>query len=149
MMELNLNPAFDVFAICAALLVLKMIVVGHFTGFIRIKREAIVNPEDVKAFRSSKAEAIQEDPVVARGLRAHRNDLESTLPFLAIGIPYLMTDPSASTASGLFIAFTAFRVLFSVFYLVEAQPWRSLCFILGELCVLAMLGQMLLFGFSR
>jgi uncharacterized MAPEG superfamily protein len=148
-MEFALHPAFDVFAICAALLVLKMIVVGHITGFVRIKREAILNPEDVKAFRTSKPESIEEDPVVARGLRAHRNDLESTLPFLAIGLPYLMTDPSASTASGLFIGFTIFRVLFSVFYLLAVQPWRSLSFVLGELCVLVMLGQMLLWGFGH
>jgi len=148
-MEFNLHPAFDVFVICAALLVLKMIVVGHFTGFLRIKREAILNPEDVEAFRSSKPESVEEDPEVARGLRAHRNDLESTLPFLAIGLPYLMTNPSASIASGLFIGFTLLRVLFSVFYLLGVQPWRSLSFVLGELCVLVMLGQMVLWGFSH
>jgi uncharacterized MAPEG superfamily protein len=148
-MEFTLHPAFNVFVICAALLVLKMILVGHYTGFIRIKREGIVNPEDVKAFRTSKPELAQEDAVVARGLRAHRNDLESTLPFLAIGLPYLMTGPSAATATGLFIGFTVFRMLFSVFYFLAAQPWRSLTFILGELCVLVMLGQMLLWGFSH
>jgi prostaglandin-E synthase 1 len=148
-MEFTLHPAFNVFAICAALLVLKMLIVGHITGFIRIKREAVLNPEDVKTFRSSKAESMQEDPVVARGLRAHRNDLESTLPFLAIGLPYLLTDPSASTASGLFIGFTVFRTLFSVCYFLGAQPWRSLSFLLGELCVFVMLGQMLLWGFSH
>jgi prostaglandin-E synthase 1 len=149
MMEMTLHPAFNVFAICAALLVAKMIVVGHITGFVRIKREAVLNPEDVKAFRSSKPESMQEDPVVARSLRAHRNDLESTLPFLAIGFPYLLTDPSASTATGLFVGFTLFRTLFSVFYFLGAQPWRSLSFVLGELCVLVMLGQMLLWGFGH
>ena len=148
-MEFTLHPAFNVFAICAALLVLKMIAVGHVTGFLRIRREAVLNPEDVKAFRSSKPESLQEDPVVARGLRAHRNDLESTLPFLAIGLPYLLTDPSASTASALFIGFTLFRTLFSVFYFSQAQPWRSLSFLAGELCVLVMLGQMLIWGFSH
>jgi len=44
MMEFTLHPAFNVFVICAALLVLKMIAVGHVTGFLRIKREALLNP---------------------------------------------------------------------------------------------------------
>jgi len=103
----------------------------------------------VAAFRSSKPEIAQEAPEIARGLRAHRNDLESTLPFLAIGLPYLLTDPSASLASALFIAFTVFRTVFSVCYLLGVQPWRSLSFIAGELCVLVMLVQMVLWGVSH
>lgn len=148
-MELTQHPAFSVFVICAALLVLKMIVVGHISGSLRIKRDAPVNPEDVEAFRSTRPQAVDEDPDVARVLRAHRNDLESTLPFLAIGVPYLFTNPSASLASGLFIAFTAFRLVFSVFYLLGVQPWRSLSFIAGELCVLVMLVQLVGWGFSH
>jgi prostaglandin-E synthase 1 len=88
-------------------------------------------------------------PEVARALRAHRNDLESTLPFLAIGLPYLLTNPSATLASGLFIAFTALRVVFSVFYLRGAQPWRSLTFLLAELCVLVMIVQMIWWGIGH
>jgi prostaglandin-E synthase 1 len=143
------QPAFCTFAICAALLVLKMIGVGHVGGLLRIRREALLNPEDVAAFRSSQPQAEAEHPDVARALRAHRNDLESTLPFLAIGVPYLLTNPSSSLASGLFIAFTVFRVLFSVFYLKAIQPWRSLSFLAGEVCVLVMIVQMLWWGFSH
>jgi prostaglandin-E synthase 1 len=148
-MEFTQHPAFPTFAICAALLVLKMIGVGHFTGLLRIRREAILNPEDVDAFRSSKPQAGAEDPEVDRGLRAHRNDLESTLPFLAIGLPYLLTNPSSGLASGLFVAFTLFRYAFSIFYLKAIQPWRSLSFLLGEVCVLVMIVQMVWWGFSQ
>jgi len=149
MMELTSHGAFDVFVICAALLVLKMILVGHLTGYLRIKREAAINPEDVEAFRSSKPGVALEHPEVARGLRAHRNDLESTLPFLAIGVPYLLTNPKAALASGLFVAFTVFRSVFTVCYVRGLQPWRSLSFIAGEICVLVMLVQMLLWGFRH
>jgi prostaglandin-E synthase 1 len=145
-MDMTLHPAFPTFVVCAALLVLKMIAVGHWTGLLRIKRQAVLNPEDVEAFRSEKPHADVEEPEVARGLRAHRNDLESTLPFLAIGLPYLLTNPSASLASGLFIAFTALRIVFSDFYLRGAQPWRSLTFLLGEVCVLVMIVQMIWWG---
>jgi len=148
-MEITQHPAFPTFAICAALLVLKMIGVGHITGLLRIRREALLNPEDVKAFRSGEPQADTEDPDVARGLRAHRNDLESTLPFLAIGLPYLLTNPSPALASGLFTAFTVLRYLFSIFYLRALQPWRSLSFLAGEVCVLVMLVQMVWWGFGH
>ena len=148
-MDFTLHAAFPTFVVCAALLVLKMIGVGHIVGITRIRRQAVLNPEDVDAFRTSEPARSEEHPDIARGLRAHRNDLESTLPFLAIGLPYLMTNPSASLASGLFIAFTLFRWVFSFFYLRAIQPWRSLSFIAGELCVLVMLAQMLWWGLAR
>ena len=51
------------------------------------------------------------------------------------------TDPAPGLAKGLIIAFTVFRTLFSFFYLRAIQPWRSLSFIAGELCVLVVLVQ--------
>lgn len=149
MVDFTGHPAFPTFVICAALLVLKMIAVGHWTGYVRIQRRAILNPEDVATFKSEASASGDEDPEVARALRAHRNDLESTLPFLAIGLPYLLTDPSTALASGLFVAFTAFRLVFSVFYLRGMQPWRSLTFVLGELCTVAIVVQMLVWGFRH
>jgi uncharacterized MAPEG superfamily protein len=148
-MEITQHPAFPTFVVCAAILVFKMIGVGHITGILRIRLEAPLNPEDVKAFRSSKPQAETEHPDVARSLRAHRNDLESTLPFLAIGLPYLFTNPSASLASGLFTAFTVFRYVFSVAYIKGLQPWRSLSFLAGEVCVLVMLVQMVWWGMTN
>ncbi len=148
-MEITQHLAFPTFAICAALLVFKMIGVGHFTGILRIRLGALVNPEDVKTFHSDEPQAEAEHPDVARGLRAHRNDLESTLPFLAIGLPYLLTNPSPSLASGLFTAFTVFRYVFSVAYIKGLQPWRSLSFLAGEVCVLVMLVQMVWWGFTN
>ena len=148
-MEFTQHPAFPTFVFCAALLVLKMIAVGHYTGILRIRLGAILNPEDVKAFGSDKPQAEIEHPDVARGLRAHRNDLESTLPFLAIGVPYLMIDPPAWLASTLFAAFTLLRIVFSVAYIKGLQPWRSGSFMLGELCVLIMVAQMLSWGFAN
>ncbi|MBW2271909.1 MAG: MAPEG family protein [Deltaproteobacteria bacterium] len=140
-MEITQHPAFATFAFCAAFLVLKMLVVGHISGIWRIRKLAYLNPEDAKAFSQIEETRLEEDPDIARTLRAHRNDLESTLPFLAIGLVYLAVDPSPGLAKGLIITFTVFRTLFSVFYLAAIQPWRSLSFIVGELCVIVMLGQ--------
>jgi uncharacterized MAPEG superfamily protein len=83
---------------------------------------------------------------VERGLRAHRNDLESTLPFLAIGLVYVLVGPPVLLAKVLLISFTVLRCLFSFFYLRSLQPWRSASFLLGELCLLIMLVQILWWG---
>jgi prostaglandin-E synthase 1 len=140
-MDLTQHAAFATYAVCSALLVLKMLAVGHYTAAIRIKRKAFLNPEDARVLDPDASVVNVEDPEVERGLRAHRNDLESTLPFLAIGWVYLALDPSAGLASGLFLVFTIARVLFSICYFAGLQPWRSILFIVGEGALLVMLGQ--------
>ena len=145
-MELTSNPVFTVFAVCAAVLCLKMIVVGHYTGLTRIRRAVYLNPEDAKAFSKIEEFTTVEHPDVERGLRAHRNDLESTLPFLAIGLVYVLVGPPVLLAKVLLITFTAMRCVFSFFYLRALQPWRSASFTVAELCLLIMLGQILWWG---
>ena len=145
-MELTQDSVFVVFAICAAVLCLKMLAVGHYTGITRIRRAVYLNPEDAKAFSKMDEFASTEHPDVERGLRAHRNDLESTLPFLAIGLVYVLVGPPALLAKALLIAFTVLRCLFSLFYLRAMQPWRSSSFVLGELCLVIMLVQILWWG---
>ena len=46
----------------------------------------------------------------------------------------------------LLIAFTVLRCVFSFFYLRALQPWRSASFMLGELCLVIMLAQILWWG---
>ena len=145
-MELTSNPVFTVFAVCAAVLCLKMIAVGHYTGLTRIRRRVYLNPEDAQAFSQIEEFASVEHPDVERGLRAHRNDLESTLPFLAIGLVYVLVGPPVLLAQALLIAFTVLRCVFGFFYLRALQPWRSASFVLGELCLLIMLAQILWWG---
>lgn len=147
-MDLLGNSAFPVFAVCTAILVLKMMLVGHYTAMVRIRRKAYLNPEDARQFSRIDDTIAAEHPDVERGLRAHRNDLESTLPFLAIGLIYLMMGASSGLATSLFIAFTVFRCLFSVFYLRGMQPWRSLSFTVSELCLAVMLIQIIYWGIT-
>ena len=145
-MELTQDSVFVVFAVCAAVLCLKMIAVGHYTGITRIRRQVYLNPEDAKAFSKIEEFGSVEHPDVERGLRAHRNDLESTLPFLAIGLVYVLVGPPLLMAQVLLIAFTVLRCVFSVSYVLALQPWRSASFMLGELCLLIMLVQILWWG---
>lgn len=146
-MELIDNSVFNVFAVCSAVLCIKMIVVGHYTGLTRIRRAVYLNPEDAKTFSNLEEEAASaEHPDVARGLRAHRNDLESTLPFLAIGLVYVLIGPPVLLAKVLLISFTILRCVFSLFYIRTMQPWRSTSFMLAELCLVIMLLQILWWG---
>ena len=145
-MELIESPVFTVFAVCTAVLCIKMIAVGHYTGLTRIRRQVYLNPEDAQAFSKIDEFAGAEHPDVERGLRAHRNDLESTLPFLAIGLVYVLVGPPVLLAQVLLIAFTVLRCAFSFFYLRALQPWRSASFMLGELCLVIMLVQILWWG---
>jgi len=145
-MELTSDSVFTVFAVCSAVLCIKMIVV---TGITRIRRAVYLNPEDAKAFSNlEEAAASAEHPDVDRGLRAHRNDLESTLPFLAIGLVYVLTGPPVLLAKLLLITFTVLRCVFSVFYIRAMQPWRSASFMLAELCLVIMLIQILWWGLT-
>jgi prostaglandin-E synthase 1 len=145
-MELTSNPVFTVFAVCAAVLCIRMIVVGHYTGVTRMRRGVYLNPEDAQAFANKEEFASVEHPDVDRGLRAHRNDLESTLPFLAIGLVYVLMGPPVLLAKILMITFTVLRCVFSFFYIKGLQPWRSATFLLAELCLLIMLVQILWWG---
>ncbi len=145
-MELSQDSVFVVFAVCAAVLCLKMLAVGHYTGITRIRRAVYLNPEDAQSFSKMDEFASAEHPDVERGLRAHRNDLESTLPFLAIGLVYVLIGPPAALAKALLVTFTVLRCLFSLFYIRAMQPWRSTSFLLGEACLLIMLLQILWWG---
>ncbi|MGH7858851.1 MAG: MAPEG family protein, partial [Candidatus Binatia bacterium] len=70
--------------------------------------------------------------------RAHRNDLESILPFLVVG--YLAASSGAvgyGAASWLFGAFTGARIVHTVMYAFGLQPWRSIFFAIADVALLA------------
>lgn len=62
--------------------------------------------------------------------RAHRNDMENILPYLTIGLIYVLTDPSPWFAKTCFIIATISRILHTFVYAVYVipQPARAICF---------------------
>lgn len=130
-------PAFHLFAIVAVLLVLKMMVVGNYTSYLRIRRRAFATPEDY-ALQGLAARATV-DPDIERVRRAHQNDLENVLPFLIVGLLYALTGPSPIAARIYFIGFLVARVLHSVFYIAGMQPHRTIAFTLGAALLFAMM----------
>ncbi len=139
-----MNSAFPVYAMCCAFLVIKMMVIAHYTGAVRYLKHSFSNPEDSEAFLKEDASTAQEHPDVARLLRTHRNDLENILPFFLVGWIYLQIDSSVHMAQNLFITFTLARLAFTVAHLKAWQPWRSLLFVAGEVCTLIMVVQILI-----
>ncbi|MBW2294875.1 MAG: MAPEG family protein [Deltaproteobacteria bacterium] len=149
MSQMLQHDAFPMLALCASYLIFMMIAIGHLTGAVRIKRGVAANPEDFEAFRLEAGDVSVSDPNVTRYERVHRNHIESTLPFLAVGMIYLATGPSAGLATGLITAFTILRTVFTVCYINSLQPWRSISFVCGELCLAVMLIQTGWYGLTH
>ena len=133
MHELMQDSTVRLYALCAAILVLKMSFTGSATGIMRMRRGAYVTSEDYKFMGREAAAA---DETVERLRRAHQNDLENIPPFLIIGLLYALSNPSSGIASGLFVIFTLARLLHTATYLAGMQPWRSIFFEVGHISLL-------------
>ena len=139
-------PGLRLYALCAVLLVIKMIAVGIYTGVVRSRLKVSTNPEDAARFGAQLTET--EPPEVARVLRAHRNDLENIPAFLVLGlVAVLLGAPSLALKVAL-IVFTAARVVHSIAYLKSMQPWRSLGFGFGMLSMLTVMVLILIRVFA-
>lgn len=107
----------------------------------RGKTNSSLNPEDARAFK--RAEVTQFDPPeVARVLRAHRNTTDNSVPFMILGLLYVMLGASGGMATGIFLGFAGIRSLYTVCYLREIQPLRTISFAIGGLLTLVMMGDM-------
>ena len=149
MSQLLQHDAFPLFALCASYLTLLMLGVGHLTGLRRIAVGHATNEEDFAAFNLDDGEVGAPHPEISRYERLHRNHVESTFPFLILGLVYLATDPSSGLASGVFVGFTLLRTVFTVAYVKALQPWRSGSFLLAELFLLVMLLQTAWYGLTN
>lgn len=131
------NPALRLFGLTYLILVVKMVLVGYATSFYRIRDKSFATPEDYALQGLTPKTAVHED--VERTRRAHRNDLENILPYFGVGLLYALTNPSPTAARIYFIGYAVARVLHSVFYLRQLQPWRTLAFGVAQILMLVML----------
>jgi glutathione S-transferase len=120
------DPSMRVFAICAAILVIKMLVTANLTGTLRTIRRVYATPEDYQFF--GREPVATRDEQIERSRRAHQNDLENILPFFAIGFLYALTGPSYTVAWWLFVIFTVGRIAHTIVYMAGLQPWRTIAF---------------------
>jgi uncharacterized MAPEG superfamily protein len=135
------NPAFKLYALVSSLLALHLLLLAGWTGAVRTKRKAYVNTEDAGTFKGNPAD--NDHPDVLRVKRAHQNAMESAIPFFAVGLMYTLTGATKTGAQAYFLTFLAARVLHSVFYLAQKQPFRTLSYAVGALAITGMAVQVI------
>ncbi|MDF9757783.1 putative MAPEG superfamily protein [Pseudomonas sp. TE6288] len=131
-----MSVALSIYACCVVVLFIKMLAISCYQGYFRLRYLAFTNSEDAAVFRRSACPA--ELPQVTRAAQAWRNDLENIPMFIALaGLAVALEAPAASTAwlSGVF---TVARVLHTVTYLARLQPWRTLSYGVGVLCLIGL-----------
>ena len=143
MTTLGDNPAFGTYALCSAILALKMLFSAVYTGAQRQRTQAYANPEDAATFGKPGART-EESPRVAHALRIQGNDLENIPAFFAIGLIYVLAGASAFGAAVYCWTFTVVRIFHTVAYTYRLQPWRAASFGIGALCMLGMITQIVL-----
>ena len=136
MTSLAAQPAFVAYVISAIVLSLNLLVLWGYSGAVRGKTKTTPNLEDAKGAKLVESEP----PEVARVLRAHTNAMANIVPFLFLALVYVLAGGSATAAQVIFGIFTGARVVHSFVYLGGKQPWRSICFGIGVLTTLVLMG---------
>ncbi len=130
------NHAFKLYLLVSTLLAIHLLLLAVWTGTVRTRLKAWVNPEDVAVLKGTQVEV--DHPDVLRVKRAHHNALENAVPFFAIGLGYALSGASQVGAQAYFFTFLAARVLHSLFYLFGKQPFRTLTFAVGVAALVGM-----------
>nr|XP_019955351.1 PREDICTED: microsomal glutathione S-transferase 1-like [Paralichthys olivaceus] len=140
MADLMENEVFKAFTTYAAIIILKMMLMGPLTGYYRMTRGAFSNEEDVsRKSAEDKKKLLRTHPEVERVRRSHQNDLENIVPFVVIGLLYSLTAPELSAALLHFRIFAGARIFHTVAYVgALPQPSRGLSWILGMLVTFSM-----------
>jgi uncharacterized MAPEG superfamily protein len=139
MEDLASNPAFRTYAVCCAILGLKVLASALYTGTRRQKVQGYVNEEDAKVFGKAGTRAVPtEAGAVDQALRIQRNDAENVPTFYALGLVYVLSGASPTGAFWYFWTYTIARVLHTVMYMNHLQPYRAICFVVGMLCQVGM-----------
>ncbi|XP_031628136.1 microsomal glutathione S-transferase 1-like isoform X1 [Contarinia nasturtii] len=121
------NPVFSAFIMWASVLTIKFLLMSTLTAIHRYRSKTAASPEDMAMMRVTELTTNEE---VDRVKRAHLNDMENILPFLSVGLFYVLTDPSAMVAIWLFRVTTVARFVHTFVYAIYVvpQPARAICF---------------------
>jgi uncharacterized MAPEG superfamily protein len=103
-MNLSNHPAFVAYAITCVALCCNLIFLWAYSGAARSKAKSTPNPEDASRFSSRLADV--DPPEIARVLRAHANAQATIVPFLALGLVYVLAGGPPGAAAWYFTVFT-------------------------------------------
>lgn len=129
-----MSSALQVYALCVVVLFLKMFLVSCYQGYHRLRFVAFTNPEDAAVFRRIALAA--ERPQVIRAAKVWANDLENIPMFFALGGLAVALEAATLPVLWLSVVFTVARVLHTLAYLRGLQPWRTLFYGIGVICLL-------------
>jgi prostaglandin-E synthase 1 len=139
------DPQFKLYALCCAILSFQMLVLAAMTAARRSNRKNYLNPEDVKvSFKDARLVDGAEHPDVARVIRAHRNMNESLPLFFALGLICVLAGVSPLGARICFGVFTGARLLHSIVYIKELQPFRTMSYAVAAFALIGMMVQIVL-----
>uniref|UniRef100_A0A3B3ZQK2 Microsomal glutathione S-transferase 1 n=1 Tax=Periophthalmus magnuspinnatus TaxID=409849 RepID=A0A3B3ZQK2_9GOBI len=144
MASLMEDEVFRSFAKYAAIVTVKLLLMGPLTAYYRITRKvlAFANPEDAAAHSSKpeeKKQLVRTNEDVERARRCHQNDLESIVPFVLVGLLYALTGPDPAWALLHFRVFVCSRLVHTVAYVMALpQPSRGLSWAVGLMTTLSM-----------
>jgi uncharacterized MAPEG superfamily protein len=136
------DAAFRAYAIACSILVFKMFAAALLTAATRSRVKQFLNPEDARVLGG--AGVHEEHSDVLRMLRLHRNDLENILPFFTVALIFVFMGASAFAAQTYFYTFTGARIVHTIAYIAKSQPWRTVAFTIGMVCMVGMLVQILI-----
>ncbi len=142
-MDLWHTPSFAVYALFAVGLSFLLLAIDGLSGGFRVKSKTVVNREDASTV-SNGAELVEHDPDgVARVMRAHRNALANIVPFLAVMFLYVALGASTTWVLALSGVFGVARLTHAAAYIGAKQPFRTASFVVGQLCTVVAMVQVL------
>lgn len=135
---------FRIHAAICALLVLKLLLHAFAVGGARFVRKSWATNEDAKLLGGS----IERDSLVDRLRAAHMNALENELPYIGIGLLFVLVGTPTIGIQAYGYTFLVARVVHSIAYVFGLQPFRTLAFGVGALCLVGMCVQVLMAAFA-
>ncbi|PWB32891.1 glutathione metabolism protein [Pseudomonas sp. SDI] len=126
------------YVLCVLVLFVKMFAISCYQGFFRLRHRAFSNPEDAGFLHGIARE--QELPPVRRAARAWANDLENIPLFWVLGGVCVLLNTSQVATAWMFCGFTLARLLHTLMYLGGWQPWRTIAYAVGVVCLFGLAG---------
>lgn len=147
------NPVFAAYVVAAALLVLKMAAMSWLTVYRMTKSNGgFRSPEDARAGlinRRPRPGQLDASDYVDRIRRIHQNDYENILPFLVIGLLFVLTGPEVRLAQALFAVYVISRLLhFGAYVTARSHELRAILWTFGSFTMIYMAGACLVAGFG-
>jgi uncharacterized membrane protein YecN with MAPEG domain len=138
-MDIVASPVFHAYIVSAVILGMNLLVLANNTALTRAFANEAVNPEDQRLNAAAAVVYEGGNDRTSRYRRAHRNALENVPLFLVTGFLLAVVGAPAVPSYVLFGIFVAARLLHSVAYVNQLQPWRTASFAVGALVQVAIL----------